>query len=84
MSTVLTAIKPPVLFQPNFLSTIDDSVWFKKSQQLKLSMRYYLDIDNMLSAKSTASPYKTARSSARGPSSVRNRAIAKPHPAPQF
>jgi alkylated DNA repair dioxygenase AlkB len=35
MSTVPTAIKPPVLFHPNFLNSIDDSDWFKKSQQLE-------------------------------------------------
>lgn len=35
MNTVLTAIKPPVLFHPNFLSLIDNVDWFQKSQQLK-------------------------------------------------
>ncbi len=35
MTTVLAAIKPPVLFYPNFLSLIDDSDWLQKSQQLE-------------------------------------------------
>ena len=35
MSTVLTAIKPPVLFHPNFLNSIDNSDWLQKSQQLE-------------------------------------------------
>ena len=35
MSSSLTAIKPPVLFYPNFLDSIDDYDWFQKSQQLE-------------------------------------------------
>jgi alkylated DNA repair dioxygenase AlkB len=35
MTTVLTAIKPPVLFYPNFLNSADNLDWFQKSQQLE-------------------------------------------------
>lgn len=35
MSSLLTEIKPPVQFYPNFLNSIDDLSWFQKSQQLE-------------------------------------------------
>lgn len=35
MSSLLTEIKPPVQFYPNFLNSIDDLDWFQKSQQLE-------------------------------------------------
>ena len=35
MNTLLTEIKPPVLFYPNFLSSIDNLDWFQKSQNLE-------------------------------------------------
>lgn len=35
MSSLLTNIKPPVQFYPNFLNSIDDSNCFQKSQQLE-------------------------------------------------
>ena len=34
MSRLLTAIKPPVLFYPNFLNLADNFDWFQKSQKL--------------------------------------------------
>ena len=35
MSSLLTKIELPVLFYPNFLSSIDDSDWFQKSKELE-------------------------------------------------
>jgi hypothetical protein len=35
MSSLITQIKPPVLFYPSFLNSADDSDWFQKSQQLE-------------------------------------------------
>ncbi len=35
MSSLLTEIKPPVLFYPNFLNSVDDFDWFQKSQNLE-------------------------------------------------
>ncbi len=35
MSSLLTKIKSPVQFYPNFLNSADDSDWFEKSQNLK-------------------------------------------------
>ena len=34
MSSLLTKIKPPVLFYPKFLNSVDDFEWFQKSKQL--------------------------------------------------
>lgn len=35
MSSLLTKIKPPVLFYPKFLNSVDDFDWFQKSKNLK-------------------------------------------------
>jgi NAD(P)H dehydrogenase (quinone) len=35
MSSSLTEIKPPVLFYPNFLNSVDDLNWFQKSKELE-------------------------------------------------
>jgi alkylated DNA repair dioxygenase AlkB len=35
MSSLLTAIKPPVLFYPHFLNSTDNLDWFQKSQNLE-------------------------------------------------
>ncbi|MBC7871758.1 MAG: hypothetical protein H7Y09_13020, partial [Chitinophagaceae bacterium] len=35
MSSLLTEIKPPVQFYPNFLNAGDDRDWFQKSEKLE-------------------------------------------------
>ena len=35
MSSLLTKIKPPVQFYPNFLNSVDDFDWFQKSKELE-------------------------------------------------
>jgi hypothetical protein len=35
MTSLLTEIKPPVLFYPNFLNSADNLDWFQKSQNLE-------------------------------------------------
>ena len=36
MTSLLTEIKPPVLFYPNFLNSVDNLDWFHKSQQPRM------------------------------------------------